>query len=212
MTKQELRVGYLAVFRNGQASAVKCDGISDGSLPFVKGFTLGDYTDTLTHREYPDYDLTEVYGWPDSKPKSNRLALYFKKNRPLLWKRENDNAVASLSSAVAFANGDVLAARENDRLILHGTYGGLSFVFDLCPCGSEDELITGGERIDYEIFRCLQVAEQDGAVLVTVHTETGNAVYRKNDVEVTAESRRKVYSLTLTKKGFTLTEGDGDTV
>lgn len=204
MTKQELRVGYHVVFRNGETSVVKCDGLSDPSLNFVKGFTVGDYGEDLVHLRFPDFDIVEVYGWPDSLPKANRLALYYKKYRKLLWRSESTDSSAKPDMAVISGDAEAYATEETRRLLLRATLGGQTFTLDLCRCGSDDELITGGERIDYEVFRALKIeAEGDGYAL-TVHTENGNAVYRKAENDVTAEAQRKVYSCFLNKDGLRL--------
>lgn len=204
MTKQELRVGYQVVLRNGETSVVKCDGAADPSLPFVKGFTVGDYRDDLVHLRFPDFDIVEAYGWPDSLPKANRLALYYKKYRKLLWRSEDTHRAAKTDVPVKAGDAEAYVTVEDRRLVLQADVDGQAFRLDLCRCGSDDELITGGERIDYEVFRALSIeADGDGFVL-TVHTENGNAVYRRDENDVTAEASRKVYTCFLCKDGLCL--------
>lgn len=204
MTKQELRVGYHVVFRNGETSVVKCDGSSDPSLNFVKGFTVGDYGEDLVHLRFPDFDIVEVYGWPDSLPKANRLALYYKKYRKLLWKSESTDSSAKLESPVKLGKAEAFATAEDRRLVLRATLDGQTFTQDLCRCGSDDELITGGERIDYEVFRALRIEAEDNGYTLTVHTENGNAVYRRAENDVTAETGRRLYTCFLNRDGLCL--------
>lgn len=203
MVLSDIRVGWLVVMRNGQTSAVKCDGTDDGSLPFVKGFSLSDYNENLTSRHYPDFDIVEVYGWPSGLPRGGRISLYFKKYRELLWKDTSTNSTASTDTDVAFGAVTARVFVRGNMLALRADCENGHFECDVCPCYTRDEVVSDGERVSYSVFRSLSAgSDGDGKIIFTVTAAEGDALYRKSEGEVLADERRSVYTFCLDGSGL----------
>lgn len=198
MKLSDIRVGWQVVTRNGETSTVMCDGVDDKSRPFIKGAKLADYNDDLTSKIYPDLDIVEVYGWPRNIPKGGKIILYFKKYRSLMWKDESTFSSAETDVFVSLDNVKAVARVIDDMLTLCVACDGKEVCEKICENGSRDELITNGERIDYEVFRSLNIKNEDG-ILLTLTTAKGNAVYLKSKDSVTAEEERVVYKFKFTE-------------
>lgn len=189
----------MVVTRNNETSVALCDGVDDKSLPFIKGGSLADYNEDLTSKNHPDLDIVEVYGWPRNIPKGGKIILYYKKYRNLLWKDESTLSSAELDKEVSLDSVTAKATVIDNMLTLCVKYGDKELCCEICENGSRDELITNGERIDFEVFRSLNIKNENG-IIITLTTSKGNAVYLKSKDSVTAEEERVVYSYKLAEK------------
>ena len=192
----------MVVTRNNETSVALCDGVDDKSLPFIKGGTLESYNEDLTSKLYPDLDIVEVYGWPRNIPKGGKIILYFKKYRTLLWKDESTVSSAELDKEVSLDEVTAKATVIDNMLTLCVKRGESELCETICENGSRDELITNGERIDFEVFKSLNIKNENG-IVITLTTAKGNAVYLKSKDSVTAEEERAVYKFGLTKECLT---------
>ena len=105
MTKDELRVGYLVEFRNGERRIVMpCD---DPDIPIVltsnygEWSYLGVYTDNLTSTIAKKFDIVKVFGLSWSTCRTLSFDTY---TRDIIWKRKDKKkmTIAEIEAALGY--------------------------------------------------------------------------------------------------------------